>query len=97
MITYPDGRRVLANDVVLTHQGRQTGVVHAVVDNQKRRDEWGIPEYGLEIEITGQGMHFWPAHSLRFKDEIRLISRRSAKSAPRTRDSKGSGPRRVAP
>jgi hypothetical protein len=79
MITYPDGTQVLAGDNVVMNQGREPGVVHAVIDSPEMMDAWCTEETGLMVDLTAGGLNFWPQWSLRrFNGEIKLLSRRSA-------------------
>jgi hypothetical protein len=56
------------------NKGHEPGIVRAVVDSPEMMDSWGVKDSGLVIELTLGGLDFWPAHSLTFEDEIKLVS-----------------------
>jgi hypothetical protein len=78
MITYPDGTAVRVGDEVLMNQGREPGIVHAIIQTADEMTTWGAEEPGLMVDLRPGGLNFWPTHSLAFTDEIRFVSRETA-------------------
>jgi hypothetical protein len=92
MIAYADGSRVCVGDRVLMNQGREPGIVHALIDSNGMMDSWGLEETGVMIEVAPGELHFWPADSLSFEEEIRFISRNAAEPGVAPKEKSASSP-----
>ncbi len=57
------------------NQGREPGVVHAVIDTREAMERWNLEEAGLMIDLGPGRLDFWPLHALSFNDEIRFVAR----------------------